>query len=179
MLYYRELFRWPDGVGVVYVEEDQIRGFAIGVVDLSSFYRHLLLRRGWHFALYALPRLSRIPALLNRLYESMSRSNQRSQSRQTRMATLTSIAVAPEAQEQHIGKRLVIAFLEEMQRRSVNEVSLTTDRRHNERVNKFYEKLGFSLRRFYTTAEGREINEYTVHLALATESSSLVIEASV
>lgn len=176
-LYYRELLRWPNGTGIVYTEGNGIVGFAVGVVDLPALYRHLVIRRGWQFALYTLPQLSNAPRLLHRLLRAMGHLRQAESC--TRVATLTSIAVAPQAQGRDVGKQLINAFLQEMQLRKVEEVNLTTDRRGNEGVNSFYQRLGFSLQRFYTTAEGREINEYTMHLDPVTGSSSLRIEESV
>jgi ribosomal protein S18 acetylase RimI-like enzyme len=175
-LYYRALLGWPDGSGMVYVDRNRIVGFAVGVVDLSSFYRHLLTRRGWQFALYALPRMSKAPTLLRRLRRAMSHPRQAVS--RTRVATLTSVAVEPQAQGRDIGKQLIIAFLEEMQLRKVEEVNLTTDRRDNESVNRFYEKLGFSLERFYSTSEGREINEYAMRLDLVRDTSPVTKESS-
>lgn len=161
-LYYRELLKWRDGCGVVYVEYGRIRGFAVGVIDLSTFYRHLLGTRGWEFGIYALPRIWRVPGLLSRVFRGMN--GPRQANRQARAATLTSIAVEPGLQGRHVGRQLVCAFLEEMRHRGVEEVNLTTDRHDNTPVNKFYENLGFLLRNVYTTSGGREINEYAMNL---------------
>ena len=75
-----------------------------------------------------------------------------------------SIAVLPNAQGKGAGKLLVSAFLEESKRRGLSQVNLTTDRNNNEAANHFYQKLGFSLSKSYTTPEGREMNEYAIDL---------------
>jgi len=46
----------------------------------------------------------------------------------------------------------------------VRTVCLTTDHSNNERVNRFYQRLGFSLGRAYVTPEGRAMNEYVMFL---------------
>ena len=73
-----------------------------------------------------------------------------------------SIAVDPNAAGRGIGKLLIDAFLEEMKRRGVLSVSLTTDRDDNEPVNTFYRNRGFWLTRQFVTPEGRWMNEYLI-----------------
>jgi hypothetical protein len=48
--------------------------------------------------------------------------------------------------------------------RRVPAVCLTTDCSSNERVNRFYQQLGFRLGRTYVTPEGRAMNEYVMFL---------------
>ena len=76
-----------------------------------------------------------------------------------------SIAVEPTYQGQGIGKELVRAFLEEAKMRGLKYVNLTTDAVDNERVNHFYQKLGFQVHRSCVTPEGRKMNEYIFRLA--------------
>jgi len=56
----------------------------------------------------------------------------------------------------------VLRFLEEAKRRGCVRVSLTTDRENNDRVNRFYQTLGFAIGRQYETPEGRKMNEYWI-----------------
>jgi ribosomal protein S18 acetylase RimI-like enzyme len=75
-----------------------------------------------------------------------------------------SLAVAPDAAGHGIGQLLVKHFLTVMKQRNVTTVSLTTDKDANERVNRFYQGLGFQIARAYTTREGRCMNEYVIDL---------------
>lgn len=77
-----------------------------------------------------------------------------------------SIAVRPEAEGQGIGQKLVKAFCQELSGRGVPAVCLTTDHDHNERVNQFYQQLGFQLHQVFTTPEGRMMNEYVMSLPM-------------
>jgi ribosomal protein S18 acetylase RimI-like enzyme len=77
---------------------------------------------------------------------------------------LMSIAVLPETQGKGIGQALVRAFLDEAARRGLCQVDLTTDRDHNEATNCFYQNLGFTCERTFTTPEGRAMNEYVINL---------------
>ena len=75
-----------------------------------------------------------------------------------------SIAVSPEFQGRGIGKQLVEAFCQELASRGEPAVCLTTDRDHNEAVNRFYQRLNFKLVRSFITPEGRAMNEYVRNL---------------
>ena len=76
-----------------------------------------------------------------------------------------SIAVLPEYQGRRIGKVLVQEFLNEMQRRRMRWVNLTTDKHKNDAGNAFYSGLGFQLARSFVTPEGRWMNEYVISLS--------------
>ena len=67
-------------------------------------------------------------------------------------------------QRQGIGRLLVRAFLDEACVRELENINLTTDSFDNDGVNRFYQRLGFSLLRTYTTPEGRKMNEYITAL---------------
>jgi len=67
-------------------------------------------------------------------------------------------------QRQGIGRLLVRAFLDEACVRELENINLTTDSFDNDGVNRFYQRLGFSLLRTYTTPEGRKMNEYIIAL---------------
>ena len=74
------------------------------------------------------------------------------------------VAVRPEYAAGGIGARLVEDFSEGMRRRQVGRYCLTTDRDGNDRVNAFYQRLGFSVSRTYRTSEGRWMNGYVKEL---------------
>jgi ribosomal protein S18 acetylase RimI-like enzyme len=61
-----------------------------------------------------------------------------------------------------MGGQLVRAFCQALAERAVSAVCLTTDHSNNEKVNLFYENLGFRLGRTYVTADGRPMNEYVM-----------------
>jgi ribosomal protein S18 acetylase RimI-like enzyme len=71
-----------------------------------------------------------------------------------------SLAVRPECRRTGIASQLVAEFLSDLRRRGVDAVNLTTDRNDNDGANTFYRNFGFTLRRSFTTREGREMNEY-------------------
>jgi predicted N-acetyltransferase YhbS len=73
--------------------------------------------------------------------------------------------VRPSSEGKGIGRQLVLAFCQALAARGVESVCLTTDRDRNDRVNRFYQQLGFRLSRSYVTPEGRAMNEYVRPLA--------------
>jgi ribosomal protein S18 acetylase RimI-like enzyme len=76
-----------------------------------------------------------------------------------------SLAVDPRCQSVGAGRTLVSAFLDEARRRGSTKVDLTTDKIGNDRVNRFYESLGFRVVREVVTPEHRVMNEYEIDLS--------------
>ncbi len=75
-----------------------------------------------------------------------------------------SLAVMRNSNGKGVGKHLVAAFLEMSQKRQVEIVNLTTDAVGNDATNEFYQKMGFTLLKVFTTPEGRLMNEYVICL---------------
>lgn len=152
--------------GVVFVADldGRVAGFVAGVTQQSGFYRRLVERQKWAFAHAALSAALRRPSIIPRLLRALKRPAAAQQF--AAEACLTSIAVRPEAAGQGLGQQLVRAFCAELAARDVPAVCLTTDRDKNERVNRFYQQLGFQLSSTFVTPEGRAMNEYVISLPL-------------
>ena len=161
-LLYTGILNDPDGLVLVAASDGQLEGFVAGVTHQSGFYGRLIKKRKWAFALATLGALFKRPAIVSRLARALKRPAEASQS--AAEACLMSIAVRPEAEDRGIGKQLIEAFCQEMTERGVSAVCLTSDRDNNERVNRFYQKCGFSLSRTFVTPEGRAMNEYLLSL---------------
>lgn len=159
----RELYRGivSDAAGIAWVaeEEGRVLGFVAGTDSPSRFYRRLIERRVLRFAVAAAVPFLRRPSILPRLLRAFRKPAERGEASERR-AELMSLAVAPSGQGSGAGALLVERFLEEARRRGVETVCLTTDAVANEKVNRFYERLGFTRARELTTAEGRRMNEY-------------------
>jgi|WetSurMetagenome_2_1015567.scaffolds.fasta_scaffold01171_6 ribosomal protein S18 acetylase RimI-like enzyme len=162
----RELYvaTLADSSGISFVAEDGegICGFVAGTAQPAGFYRRLLRRRWWRFALAAVLPVLKRPSIITRLLGAFSMPEQATQ--QEGRGTLMSIAVLPEAQGNGIGQALVWAFLGAADQRGLRQVDLTTDRDDNETANRFYQNLGFVCERTFVTPEGRAMNEYVVSL---------------
>jgi len=158
-LYYRGVCRDPDGVALVFEDDDgRPRGFVVGSINPRGFYSRLL-RRSWvNFALAGLGATLVHPGAFLRLMRALKYPGQNPGGRN--LAGLYSIAVDPSCQGQRIGASLIEAFKSDIDRRGARHIFLTTDRDGNDAVNQFYLRQGFSLKRQYLTPEGRWMNEY-------------------
>jgi len=161
-LLYKGIQSDPEGVVLVACSGGEIEGFVAGVAHQSGFYQRLIKKQKWAFAASALAALLGRPAIAPRVLRALQRPRDAQQA--SAEACLMSIAVRPESQAKGIGKRLVEAFCQELAKRGVPAVCLTSDRDNNDRVNHFYQKLGFRLSQSYITPEGRAMNEYVVFL---------------
>jgi len=159
---YTSILEDPSGIAWVYKEASQVIGFVAGTSQPPGFYRRLAERHWQQFALASFGPFLRQPSILPRLlrafktpYQDLPREN---------CGKLLSIAVLPEYQGKGIGEALILAFFDEAKSRGLEQVILTTDRDHNEGVNRFYQALGFTIHRSFITPEGREMNEYQIYL---------------
>jgi len=161
-LLYNHMQSDPLGLVQVAYRNAQIEGFVAGVTQQSGFYRRLIHKQKWKYALAASRALTKKPSIAPRLLRALQRPAEVRES--VAEACLMSIAVRPEAEGQGIGTQLFASFYREMSRLGVPAVCLTTDRDANERGNHFYQRLGFELVRCFFTPEGRALNEYVISL---------------
>lgn len=161
-LLYDAMTNDPEGIVLVYERERIIQGFVAGVMRQSGFYRRLLQQRKWAFAWAAVGAVLRRPRIVARLWRALQRPEESKQS--ATAACLMSLAVLPETEGQGIGRHLVRAFCDDLVRRQISTVCLTTDQIGNDRGNSFYVGLGFRVVRTFVTPEGRAMNEYMLAL---------------
>ncbi len=152
----------PTGIVFVYVKENRILGFVAGMSQPAGFYRRLLRRSWWRFALASVIPVLKDPSILPRLLRAFRKPQDVSD--QADNATLMSIAVDPDAQGRGVGYALVNTFLAEAARRGLKHVDLTTDGINNDAVNQFYQSMGFNLLHTFVTPEGRVMNEYVIDI---------------
>ncbi len=160
--YYELIFQFHGGILLVAECDGKVAGFVAGFLNPAQFYRELS-RRKLRFALPLLLSVLKRPGNLVRILERVRRVKQ-VEPPSGADCELSSIGVSPQFTGMGIGKQLVRAFLEEAFSRGATGVYLTTDAVNNEAVNAFYQKLGFRLTKTFTTAEGRQMNEYIFHL---------------
>jgi ribosomal protein S18 acetylase RimI-like enzyme len=164
----RELYRGfiVEADGICWIAEAElthdkleILGFVAGTLRPKKFFRRLLFRRGFHFALAALSGITRRPLrVLPRVLSALwYRGDEPSTAPDG--ALLSSLGVNPGAGRRGIGKMLVNAFCENAAALGARGVYLITDRDGNDAVNTFYGQLGFHV---LATAmrRGRTMNTY-------------------
>lgn len=158
-LYYRVVCADQSGIALVAEGGNGcLTGFVAGTSNPRGFYSRLLKRRWLSFALAAMPAVLKKPAVIPRLLGALRHPGQSPEGGE--VAGLYSIGVDPHAQQQGTGKMMLEEFLKEAKSRGCRKVFLTTDRDGNDRVNFFYLKNGFTLKKSFETAQGRAMNEY-------------------
>lgn len=168
----REFYRGTveDSASLALVAEgvrQDLLGFVVGHLEPEGFYRRLLLRRGWAFALASLSALCRRPKILPRVVRALGYRGNPPEEKGG--ALLASLAVAADRQSRGVGQLLVGRFLTECRNRGATYVYLTTDRDGNDLVNRFYRNNGWTLDREYRTPEGRWLNRFRYSFPLPSD----------
>ena len=156
--FYRGFLVESASVAKVVKDGDQLVGVVVGTLDPAGFFSRLLKRRWFKFALAASGALLRKPSILPRLFRAVWYRGGSPIDR--RRALLSSIAVSLELQRSGVGKLLVSSWLEEVRARGAAGAYLTTDAIGNDRVNRFYQKCGWTVESQFVTPEGRKMNRY-------------------
>lgn len=155
-----------DKTSIGFVAEDSqtqdILGFIVGPLEPTDYFKRLFKKRWYAFCLASAVAVLKRPTIIKRLFRAMFfRGNAPSGPQR---ALLGSIAVSPQAQKQGIGEALVERWVEEVWCRGGTGCYLTTDAKNNDKVNNFYQKLGWKIESTYTTPEGRVMNRYIFDL---------------
>lgn len=160
-LLYREIASESGSVFLIAVLAGHgVVGFAAGVPDLRAFYRRILREKWIRFGVASLRAALLRPSIIPRLWRALGAAE--GVSLAPCPATLMSIAVAPEAMNQGVGKRLLEAFLHGMASEGIQKICLTTDRDNNAAALRLYESSGFSVVREYQTPEKRWLLDYLI-----------------
>ena len=167
-LYYQLVLHYHAGIVLVSEGARGLEGFVCGFVDPAEFYR-LMWRNRRAFALPALGALLRHPSLAANVAYGVRRIQTSASQGPPRLCELSSIAVAPEASGNGLGKRLLRAFLAHSWSMDAHRVYLTTDADCNEGANALYREVGFQQARRFLQRKGRWMNEYVIHRSAAEE----------
>jgi len=133
-------------------------GFLAYSYDMSGLYKYMIKQKLFLFGWYSLGAFFRKPKIFMRLVRAFLRPNE--SKREENYVELSSIGVHPDCKTQGIGTQLMTELKNLIDFSQYEYISLETDAENNDKVNKFYEKNGFSLVRVYSTPEGRKMNEY-------------------
>ena len=151
-------------VGIVLVSERHaiLDGFVCGFVEPPEFYR-LMWRNKRAFVVPALSALVRHPSLATGVLHGVQRIQTSASKAPVRSCELSSIAVAPEAGGNGLGKALVQAFVKQAWSMDAQCIYLTTDADGNESANALYRQVGFQHTQRFLQRKGRWMNEYVIN----------------
>lgn len=137
-------------------------GVVVGTLEPAGFFRRLLRRRWWGFALASFRTVCTNPSSTPRLVRAIAYRGGADSS--TRGALLSSVCVAPELQGSGVGRHLLESWENLVLDRGVAEAFLTTDADGNDATNGFYHSRGWILADTFVTREGRKMNRYKKRL---------------
>lgn len=161
-LFYEGVINYQESIKLIYLNDNEVNGFIVGIMNPSGFYTTLLKRDWFRFGIASTPALLRKPKAFFRLIRAVAKPGKTP--KDPGVAELSSLAVLPDSQGKGVGKELVTAFIRELRNRGGRALYLTTDACNNDPVNKFYEKMGFKIRQVIKTHENRYMNEYWLEL---------------
>ena len=145
--------------GIIVAEEEGIIvGFLAYSNDYSQFYKGLIKKYLFKFALCSIGAVIRHPAFIKRLLGAFKKSE--SVIKEEQYVELSSICVDPLIENRGVGSNLIRFLIERVDFTTYNYINLETDAENNDSANRFYQKNGFRLSREFTTSEGRRMNEY-------------------
>lgn len=161
--FYKDFLLDENGCCIVCDEDGRTVGFAVGVVNPSRYFRRTFRRRLIPLALGTFKSILRDPAIIVKLINRAITYPEKSAKKEN-VALLSSIAVLPEYHNRRLGEMLVKEFIREAGDKGAMEVTLTTDKYNNDKVIRFYRKMGFKIVRAFKSYEGREMYDFTIEL---------------
>jgi colanic acid biosynthesis glycosyl transferase WcaI len=165
--YYRMVLEYPKGILLVCEDESGVFGFVAGCLEPEGFYRAMRARRlafVWPICLGVLAHPTTLPRVLANV-RKVRGGGDSPPPRPGAACELTSIGVDPSASSRGAGQALARAFNAAAAAAGAGFVFLTTDAEGNDRVNAFYEKLGFTVDQRIEHAGGRAMNLYGMDLS--------------
>lgn len=158
--FYSSFLSDPMGVGFVArdIETNKVLGVIVGPLVPEGYFKRLLKNRWWAFCLASISAVLKRPIVIKRLFRALFYRGEPPTG--AKRALLSSVAVSPEVQRQGVGQALARKWVQEVKRRGYNGCFLTTDAYNNDKINSFYQKLGWRIESTYTTPEGRVMNRY-------------------
>lgn len=158
--YYSFILKYPYNIFLVCLDNNnKVVGFVAGFMEPNQFYAKLKKEK-IKFGFIVIKAIFKNIKILFSILQRYKQVKEFSQEREKESVELASVAVNPMYSGKGIGKMLVYAFLKEAENLGAKYVYLTTDAVNNEKVNKFYENLGFKIFKTYKTPSGRLMNEY-------------------
>ncbi len=167
--FYRGFLGDPTAVTVVAATPTGPLGAAVGTTQPRAFYRRLLVRRWWAFALAGARALLRRPSATGRLVRAVAYRGDPVPGIEG--ALFASMCVDPAAGGTGLGGRLSRAWSVAAAAHGAPVAYLTTDRDGNDAVNRHHRRHGWRVERHLLTPQGRRMTRYVKDLGPASEDA--------
>ncbi|WP_438989044.1 GNAT family N-acetyltransferase [Polaribacter sp.] len=141
--YYKSCSKSKEAISICAIDEEtkKIVGFAVGCLNSKGFNKRLIYSNFWAYFYQILILLFTKPLALIRLFKNLGKGNISDDKGD--YAELLSIGVSPDRSGLGIGRNLLAEFEIQVKEKSINTITLTTDRDSNYNVIKFYKKSGY------------------------------------
>ena len=156
--YYSCFIKNKDAVVLIAKDNDRIVGFAAATALCRGFNTALIKQNLFSFSLVGLKLFVTNPKALVRLARNMTKKSDEVQSEEDYAELYSnSIGVAPEGQGKGVGKELLSRMEQELLKRKVDKLSLTTDYYDNDRTIGFYKAMGYGVLYVFTAYPERKM----------------------
>ena len=155
--YYRSCAKSKEAISICAIDQDdkKLLGFAVGCFNSAGFNKRLIFSNLLEYSYRAIVLLFTKPIALIRLYKNLAKNNNRDD--KGKYAELLSIGVLPDQNGFGIGQNLLVKFENQVKKKGVNTITLTTDADSNDSVLRFYKKSGYTVYYDFETFPNRKM----------------------
>lgn len=156
--YYKTCIKSSDAFAICAIdsETEKIVGFSIGCYNSKGFNKKLIKKNFLEYLLRSILVIFTKPNALIRILNNLTKID-KNENDIGDYGELFSIAVNKDYQYLGIGVNLLKKFEYELKQKSVKKVTLTTDKKNNDYVLKFYKKFGYKVYYDFVSYPKREM----------------------
>ena len=133
-------------------------GFLAYSYDTTGAYKHMLQRYFFPFAWYSFLSFLKKPSIFFKMLSALTMPH--ATKREADYVKIFSIGVDPDCRKGGVGTHLMNELKKRIDFDRYEYITLETDAKDNDEVNRFYLRNGFRLSSDYMTFEGRRMNKY-------------------
>ena len=155
--YYRSCAKSKEAISICAINQDdkKLLGFAVGCLNSKRFNKKLIYSNLGAYFYQTLILLFTKPRALIRLFKNLAKNNDKDD--KGNYAELLSIGVSPDQNGLGIGQNLLVKFENQVRKKGINTITLTTDADSNDSVLRFYKKSGYTVYYDFETFPNRKM----------------------
>jgi ribosomal protein S18 acetylase RimI-like enzyme len=155
--YYRSCAKSKEAISICAINQDdkKLLGFAVGCLNSKGVNKRLILSNSLEYSYRAILLLFTKPIALIRLFKNLAKNNDKDD--KGNYAELLSIGVSPDQNGLGIGQNLLVKFENQVRKKGIYTITLTTDADSNDSVLRFYKKSGYTVYYDFETFPNRKM----------------------
>lgn len=154
--YYKSVLKHKQGVLIGAYKADELIGFCAATQLSKSFNLSLIINNFFQFSIVGVRLLFTNPKAIIRLFKNLTKSSSDNNDDGS-YAEILSIGVDPKKQGGGLGKKLLKAVEEELEKNRIDKLSLTTDYYNNDNAINFYKSLEYKIMYVFETYPNRKM----------------------